>query len=34
MSIEILNLYNQLCERNNIIGTVKGLKRLHRLLKA
>lgn len=34
MSIKVLNLYNRLCEKNNIVGTVDGLKRLHRLLRA
>lgn len=34
MSVKILNLYMELCKKNNIAGTTEGLKRLHRLLKA
>ncbi len=32
MSIEILNLYMGICKKNNVIGTIDGLKRLHKLL--
>lgn len=34
MSVKILNLYMELCKKNNIAGTIDGLKRLHKLIKA